>query len=336
MRQLAYRYYDFFERSRSKRNFVASVFFGIIAGGLINLLTPYFSEYVSETIISEFIPWILLFASIALIFMALEFSSRSEKMSIVYEIIIHPENVSSICESLLSEIKGESSEEMEILRQHIKELQNFFEDRRRLKLSGVLELREHLNKLLKPSTISENLTVNSLYCKLGEYLKRIEDMEKYLVDKIKESGVVFKGKDTIIVKHNQGFLIKKKSLLSLRRPVVDISIEPNVENDILVPAFCIVTVFPQEFRNFLSAQRSVHQLLNRLRWFPESMQLGIDIVHTDETLFLDELLNEVKRTVEQSHKKTLLEIESLQRNLDKLNEAMITAKKEKKKNARPT
>lgn len=332
MSELTYKHYDFFERARSRRSFVASVFFGIVAGGIINLLSPYFSESLSQIEGGFYIPWILLAGAIVLVFVALEFSTRSEGIPLVFKVTVVPENVTSICKTLLSELEHDTSDEAKPVRTSVMDLQRFLEDKERLRVSGLSELTQYMSRIPTAAGVASSIVVNSLLCKLAEYLKFIEQLTDHLTSKTQEACVGY-FKDFTVAKHSRGCTVRSKSLTRMRRPVLNIDIEANTEDNLLTPSFLVVTMFPQKFQELVAKQNSIGRLLNRLRLYPEFLQLGVSFVGADEAPLLEQI-EDIKHRVESSTQRIIDEFQITQQNLQRTTEIPTEPEKEQKKRAR--
>ena len=336
MTDLSFRYHEFFERARSKRNFIAALFFGIISGGIINLLTAYFSSYISNTMLSDYLPWILLLLSVLLFYLALVFLSRSEKMPTVYKVVIAPENVSSICQTLISEIEKESSKEIVELRRHVEELRKFFGDIAALKSAGIDALRVHPRKILNEIKFPMSHTVSSLLGKLGDYVETIEQMQNYLVRQAQEASAIFEDDNHTIKPHRHGFTVEKERRLLLNNPVLDVRIEANVQHSVLSPAFCIVTIFPQDFQSYRYVQKNLEHFLNRLRWYEKSMQLGIRFIPVEEAEFWERIHDEIAQQFDRGKREIVRELQDFEKGLSERIERLVETKSEKEKDARAT
>ena len=324
---------EFFERARSRKIAIFSLVFGMVSGGIIGLLTPYFQSLVGTTGWGAYFPGVLFVTSIFLFYLAVTFSTRSENMPVVYDLIIAPENVVAICTSLESDIAKDEREEIRKFSERVGRLRRFFEDREALRVTGIDTLKTESRKVYDGFDFPLNAVQTDSLAEIGEYIDCLEQMQSKVVTRLHETCSICSNNAYKATKHEKGFSLKRKKLSFFRNPLLDISVETNAKHSILYPAFCIVTYFSQNFQDHLSAMQTSSDVLNRLRRDKQLMQLGVRIIPSDELEFWERMHHELNMHLERRQKEVFNELQGLEESIQKQIDALASKKKRKKENA---
>lgn len=283
----------------------------MVSGGIIGLFLPNLQSFIGGTVWSIYFPLILLSASVVLFFVAVDYSTRSEGMPMVYQVVIAPENFSSICDSLESELGKQDPDKIRVTVEGVRAVRHLFDNRDELRSTGIDILRKESNKVIDGINFPLSDMQTSLVQKLGQYVKFLEQTQNLLINGLKESCSNYSS-DYSTTKKKSGIILRKKRFGRIRNLVLEMTVELNVKHSILCPAYCIITMFPRNFQDYLSKLQLCHDLTGRMRWDKQLSQLGVRFIPSDEFEFWEKFHHEIAFHLDKKQAELLEELKDVQ------------------------